>query len=137
MSDCHDIDSPDYNDTNLGDPRMTPDEKEIERLEKQVASLKSQLEHKDKLLKQELSDWAETDTSIRESARKVLGDYAVDGDTAAVPPVEDIVEKLVAQLEQAQELLKRARLCYYNDPREPNSVSLMTEIETALERRKE
>lgn len=29
----NDIDSPEYNDTNIGDPRETPEEKEIARLE--------------------------------------------------------------------------------------------------------
>jgi hypothetical protein len=70
-------------------------------LQKEITSLRRQLEHKDGLLKQELSDWAETDIAIREASRKVLGDYAVDGDTVAVPPVEDIVEKLVGRLEQS------------------------------------
>jgi hypothetical protein len=34
-----DIDSPDYNDTNLGGYQPTQDEMEVERLEKQVAAL--------------------------------------------------------------------------------------------------
>jgi hypothetical protein len=38
-----DIDSPDYNDTNLGDPRETADEREIARLEKQLKKAQREL----------------------------------------------------------------------------------------------
>lgn len=37
-----DIDSPDYRDHNLGDPRETPDEKEIARLERELTALRAE-----------------------------------------------------------------------------------------------
>lgn len=38
----NDIDSPDYRDTNLGDYRMSPDEKEIERLTEALETTRRQ-----------------------------------------------------------------------------------------------
>jgi vacuolar-type H+-ATPase subunit I/STV1 len=43
-----------------------------------------------------IADSCATDTAIRESCRKVLGDAAL-GDSVAVPPAEDLVERVVAE----------------------------------------
>lgn len=46
-----------------------------------------------------LEDWAETDSSIRNLAVRVLTDFEVNGDSYGVPTVEDIVELLVKRIE--------------------------------------
>lgn len=43
-------------------------------------------------------DEANTDTAIRDAARKVLPAFDVDGDSYGVPSIEDIVESLVAEI---------------------------------------
>lgn len=48
-------------------------------------------------LSTEVSDWAETDTAVRNAARPVLGSW-VDGDSDSTPAVEDIVNELVERL---------------------------------------
>jgi hypothetical protein len=48
-----------------------------------------------RFLDQEIIDWAETDTYIREQAAKVLPDEQVHGDGDYVPPIEYVVDKLV------------------------------------------
>jgi hypothetical protein len=45
-----------------------------------------------------VKDDAETDIAVRNIARPVLGDAAVDGDSYGVPTLEDIVERLRASL---------------------------------------
>lgn len=65
--------------------------------------------HAEHSLKRMASDWAETDTFIRNVAAPILGREAVDGDSYGVPPVENIVEMLVARAVAARKLLERAR----------------------------
>lgn len=52
------------------------------------------------LLSTVLSDDASTDTHIRTQARKVLSEFDVHGDSYGVPPLEEIVDKLVAKAEK-------------------------------------
>lgn len=47
----------------------------------------------------ELEDWADTDTAVRKSARKVLSEFEVEGDSYGVPTIADIVDILVAKIE--------------------------------------
>jgi hypothetical protein len=63
-------------------------EEEIARLTDELAKYKSMLKHASE-------DWAEDDTTIRELARPILGDLAVDGTPDGVPPIVDIVRELV------------------------------------------
>jgi hypothetical protein len=55
-----------------------------------------------------IADSCATDTAIRELCRKVLGD-AVDGDSVAVPPVEDLVERVVDELVELESELAGVR----------------------------
>lgn len=48
-----------------------------------------------------LEDWNKMDIEVREYAREVLSDFEVDGDTFAVPSVQDIVESLVEKIKKA------------------------------------
>lgn len=73
-----------------------------------MSRLKADRDLLDRLLRQNAEDWADTDTNIRESARRVLGEY-VDGDSTCVPPVEEIVERLVNKVEELRRLLSGAR----------------------------
>lgn len=50
--------------------------------------------------KVEVQDWAETDTAVRQAALRVLTEFEVNGDSYGVPSVEDIVDKLVAKVEE-------------------------------------
>lgn len=63
--------------------------------------LASEVERLAQRLEQFALEITETDTHIRESARRVLGNY-VDGDSTCVPPVEEIVERLVKRVEELQ-----------------------------------
>jgi hypothetical protein len=47
-----------------------------------------------------IEDTANTDTAIRESARRVLTEHEVEGDQYQVPSVEHIVELLVGKIEE-------------------------------------
>jgi hypothetical protein len=55
-----------------------------------------------------IADSCNTDTAIRESCRKVLGDAAL-GDSVAVPPVEDLVERVVDELVELESELAGVR----------------------------
>jgi hypothetical protein len=55
-----------------------------------------------------IADSCATDTAIREACRKVLGD-AADGDSVAVPPVEDLVERVVDELVELESELAGVR----------------------------
>lgn len=48
-------------------------------------------------LEQIIKDDCETDSAVRDLARPVLGNLGVDGDSYAVPPLEDITAALVAR----------------------------------------
>lgn len=48
---------------------------------------------------QALMDWADTDTAVRITARRVLTEFETEGDSYGVPMIEDIVDLLVARLE--------------------------------------
>ena len=50
-----------------------------------------------------LTDWAETDTQVRKTARRVLSELEVEGDSMIVPMIEDIVELLVKRIEKQGE----------------------------------
>lgn len=56
--------------------------------------------------RQILEDEAETITAVREESRKVLATIDVDGDSYAVPSVEDIVGSLVAEIARLRDELK-------------------------------
>ena len=45
-----------------------------------------------------IADICEDDTSIRKECEKVFTDYEVYGDSYGVPPITDLVEKLVKEL---------------------------------------
>jgi predicted aconitase len=47
-----------------------------------------------------IEDTCNTDTAIRESARRVLTEHEVEGDQYQVPSVEHIVELLVVKIEE-------------------------------------
>lgn len=49
-----------------------------------------------------LEDTSDTDTAIRESARRVLAEHEVDGDSYFTPSIEVIVETLVGKIEELQ-----------------------------------
>jgi len=58
-------------------------------------------------LRQELDDWAVTDTRIRDAAKKVLPLIDVEGDSHCVPSVESIVDGLVAENARLREALAK------------------------------
>jgi hypothetical protein len=53
-----------------------------------------------------LLDTSETDTFIRNEAKKVLDNSLVDGDNWGVPPIENIVEMLVKEIEESKKMNK-------------------------------
>lgn len=63
---------------------MTAEEREIDRLKK--------------IIRNEAADWAETDTTCRELAAKVLPRATVDGNSNHVPDLEELFATLVVQL---------------------------------------
>jgi hypothetical protein len=62
----------------------------------------AKIQHDIELYKQALEDECDTDTEIRKIARKVLSEYECEGDSYGVPPLEDIVEKLVEKITEQQ-----------------------------------
>lgn len=72
------------------------------------------------------ADAAETDASIRTSAKTVLPAEKVDGDRTCVPPVEEVVEMLVAEVAELRKVLLNCRpfLAVY--------VNLKQQIDAAL-----
>lgn len=50
-----------------------------------------------------LTEWAATDTQVRKTAKRVLSEQEVEGDSSAVPMIEDIVELLVKKIEELEE----------------------------------
>jgi hypothetical protein len=58
----------------------------------------------DDRLKTVMADQCETDTAIRNIARPVLGNFAVDGDSNGIPALEDIVETLVGMIRSDNQL---------------------------------
>ncbi len=57
----------------------------------------------------ELLDWCDTDTAVRELARRVLTDNEIDGSSYGVPPIEYIVEALVKKVEFYKALSEESR----------------------------
>lgn len=64
----------------------------------EVAIQKLPLETLRNHLKQLLSNQAETDSAIRKTARLVMSESDVEGDSFMVPPVEDLVTALVSRV---------------------------------------
>jgi hypothetical protein len=62
--------------------------------------LRSEVELLNKIQKLSNSDGAETDTAVRETARKILSEMQVEGDSNFVPPIDEIVDLLVAEVER-------------------------------------
>jgi hypothetical protein len=54
---------------------------------------------------QEVRDWSETDTQVRESCAKVLSHEQVYGSTDGVPGVADLVDLLVARVAELKALV--------------------------------
>lgn len=78
--------------------RTIPEPKSQEAL---LTFVKNTTEVKAKLLyAQQLLDLAEEDVIIREVAKKVLTEEEVEGDSYGVPMLSDIVEKLVAKIQE-------------------------------------
>lgn len=77
-------------------------------------------------LKQSAEDWCETDAEIRKSAKRVLPAAQVDGDRTCVPPIEEVVELLVAEVAELRKVLENCRpfLAVY--------VNLKQQIDAAL-----
>ena len=73
-------------------------------LEETIAKIP--LEELRKRYKDELTDWAETDSHVRKKAREVLTEFEVEGDSYGVPPIEDIVDKLVENIKMRETSLK-------------------------------
>lgn len=72
------------------------------------------------------ADAAETDASIRASAKRVLPAAKVDGDSTCVPPPEEVVEMLAAEVAELRKVLENCRpfLAVY--------VNLKQQIDAAL-----
>jgi len=66
----------------------------------EIKKLRGEVVLLNKVQKLSNSDWAETDTAVRERARKVLSEMQVEGDSYGVPPIEEIVDLLVAEVER-------------------------------------
>ena len=84
-----------------------------------LARCLDEIAHLRKLIALEAKDWADTDTYIRERARPILGDAAVDGTSECVPGVEDVVDAVIekmgeqcGQLAVAKKIADRLSLVY-------------------------
>jgi len=88
---------------------VEPDETWIDGLvSKHNNDIKSAIEKATETLRAVIRDDCETDTNVRNLARPILGDFAVDGDSYGVPGLEDIVEQLIASRPAAASSAKDA-----------------------------
>lgn len=75
------------------------------------------------------SDAAETDASIRASAKTVLPAAKVDGDRTCVPPVEEVVELLAAEVAELRRVLRE-----YQDQRDLGFIEFLTDSSEQMNR---
>lgn len=54
------------------------------------------------LYQRAIEDFSDSDFNARRAARRVLTEFEVEGDSYGVPGLEDIVERLVAKIEELQ-----------------------------------
>ena len=71
----------------------TTETREIKRLQAEVDRLRE-------THKLSIKDWCEEDTDLRETLARVIPQEVIDGDKFAVPPVGDLVEDLVREVER-------------------------------------
>jgi len=88
-------------------PSDQRDKGEIDRLRALNLRLIAERDEAQAFLRQELDDWAVTDTRIRDAAKKVLPLIDVEGDSHCVPSVESIVDGLVAENARLREALAK------------------------------
>ena len=82
--------------------KLRTENEELKKLiDRQVWLLDEKRVAKNVLLtyKQNLLDWADEDTEIRNLCKRVLERHVVDGDSHYVPSVVDLVDKLVKIIE--------------------------------------
>lgn len=63
-------------------------------------------------IEQILKDDSDTDTAIRKKCEGVLTDCEVYGDTHCVPPLEDIVDSLIAKIAGLKNVINNLTAAY-------------------------
>jgi ElaB/YqjD/DUF883 family membrane-anchored ribosome-binding protein len=102
----------------------------VEQIARDLAQLQAELEQAKKLLRLEIEDECQTDTSIRNMIRPILGETKTDHDGYAVVPLDTAVETLIAHFQarlaraetELKELLEAAEFVLQYDGRKIGSI---------------
>ena len=68
--------------------------------------LSAEIERLNKIIETYATEESDTDTAIRNAAKKVLPESWIDGDSFFVPPLNHIVDKLVARIAELESHIK-------------------------------